>query len=185
MCAKPRPLIVLSLLFSLVCYTPTGALAQLTTDSGTDPWGTVKATPPGTELEVKLDDGKKLRGRLLEISDTALRLSRKDEITTLDRASVLKVYQLSPRSGEFKRLATSTGAVVGAGVGLSAGLSSLFRRPSFRGPSPRFLLLPIAGAAIGGAGGYVIASRMRSRMLIYDGGQRQRIAISRPEPNKP
>ena len=183
--AKPRPLITLSLLFSVVCYTPTVAVAQTTTDSGTDPWGAVKATPPGTELEVKLDSGKRLRGLLLDVSDTTLRLSRKDEITRLDRANVLKVYQLSPRSAEFKRLATSTGAALGGGVGVAVGLSSILRRPGFRGPSPRFVLLPIAGAAIGGVGGYVIASRMKSRMLIYDAGERQRVTASRPEPNKP
>jgi hypothetical protein len=164
---------VLSLLFGLLCYTPAAALAQAAApNSVTDPWGTVKATPPGTELEVKLGGGKRLRGKLLDASDTILRLSRKEEIVELNRANVLKVYQLSPRSGNFTRFATSTGAALGAGVSVAAGLSSLFRGPGFRGPSPGFILLPLAGAALGGAGGYAIASRMKSRMLIYDSAQR-------------
>ncbi len=189
-------LMVLSLLFGLLCHTPAAAIAQAAApNSVTDPWETVKATPPGTELEVRLDDGKKLKGKLLEASDTALRLSRKDEITELDRATVLKVYRLFPRSGNFTRFATSTGAALGAGVGVAAGLSSVFRGPTFsgpgsrgptlRGPSPRFILLPLAGAAFGGAGGYAIASRMRSRMLIYDAGRRTRVAPASPSPDKP
>jgi hypothetical protein len=146
---RPRLLIILSLLFSLFYCTPTVVLAQTaSSNSITDPWGTVKALPPGTELEVKLDDGKKLKGRLLEVSDTTLRLSRKDEITSLDRANLLKVYQLLPRSGEFVRFATSTGAALGAGVG-------------------------------------VIASRMKSRMLVYDSGQRPRVSPNSPSPNNP
>jgi hypothetical protein len=183
---RPRSLIVLILLLSLFRYTPTVVLAQAAgSNSVTDPWGTVKATSPGTELEVKLNDGKKLKGRLLEVSDTTLRLSRKDEIIGLDRVNILKVYQLSPRSDGFMRFATSTGATLGAGVGVAAGLSSLFRGPGFHGPSPRFILLPIAGAALGGIGGRVIAGRLKSRMLIYDSGQRPRVAANSPGSDKP
>jgi hypothetical protein len=186
---------VLSLLFGLLCHTPAALAQAAAPNSVTDPWETVKAVPPGTELEVKLDNGKKLKGKLLEASDTTLRLSRKDEIAELDRANVLKVYQLLPRSGNFTRLATSTGAALGAGVGLAAGLSSLLRAPTvsgpgsrgstLRGPSPRFILLPLAGAALGGAGGYAVASRMKSRMLIYDAGRRTRVKPVRASPDKP
>ena len=133
-------------------------------------------------MEVKLDGGKKLGGKLLEASDTTLRLSRKEEIIELNRANVLKVYQLSPRSGNFTRFATSTGAALGAGVGVAAGLSSLRRGPSFHGPSLGFIL-PLAGAALGGAGGYAVASRLKSRMLIYDAGRRPRVTPDSPAPN--
>ena len=187
---RTSSLMVLSLLFGLLCHTPAALAQAAAPNSVTGPWETVKAVPPGTELEVKLDNGTKLKGKLLEASDTTLRLSRKDEIAELDRANVLKVYQLLPRSGNFTRLATSTGAALGAGVGVAAGLSSLLRghgsrSPSLRGPSPRFIIFPLAGAALGGAGGYAIASRMKSRMLIYDARQRPRVALVSPSPNKP
>src|ERR671933_94145 len=107
---RPRSLIALGLLFSLLCYTQTVALSQMpASNSVADPWESVKALPAGMELEVKLYDGKKLKGRLLDVSDTGLRLSRKDEITVLERANISKVYELLPKSGDFNRFMTSTG----------------------------------------------------------------------------
>ncbi|MDQ3818987.1 MAG: hypothetical protein M3362_15105 [Acidobacteriota bacterium] len=181
-----RSLMALGLLLSLLFYTQTVALAQTpASNSAADPWETVKALPTGTELEVKLYGGGKLKGRLLDVYDAGLRLSRKDEITVLGRADISKVYELRPKSGEFNRLMTSTGAALGGGAGVAAGLSLLLRSPGFRGPSPAFVFFPVAGAALGGIGGHMIASRMKSHMLIYDGGQRHGVAPNGPSHSKP
>ena len=182
---RPRLASVLGLLFGLLCYTPPPALSQTPAPgSAPDPWATVKAVPTGTELEVKLVDGKKLKGRLLDVSDAGLRLTRKDRLADVSRADVLKVYQVSPVPGTFGRVVAGAGAAVGAGAGIAAGLSVL-HKPSFRGPSARFILLPVAGAAAGGIGGHLIARRMRSRMLIYDAGQRAPAKPQSPSPKKP
>jgi hypothetical protein len=175
---------VLSLILLIFLTQPIIALAQAKTDSITGAWEVVKATPFGVELEVTVNDGRKLKGKLLSVSDLCLKLSRKNEITELGRDEVLKVYQLSPKSDEFKKLLKGTGAGIGAGIGLVIGISTA-RGSGYRGPSSSILLIPVFSSALGAIGGYLIGDRMRSRLLLYDAGQRQQVAPNRPEPKKP
>src|SRR5215216_775240 len=175
---------VLSLTLLIFLTQPLIALAQSKTDSVTEAWEVVKATPFGVELEVKVNGGRKLKGRLIGVSDLTLKLSRKNEITELGRDDVLKVYQLSPKSDEFKKLLKGTGAGVGAGVGLVIGISTA-RGSGSRGPSSGILLIPVVSSALGAIGGYLIGDRMRSRLLLYDAGRRQQVAPNLPEPKKP
>ena len=156
--ARLHPLLSLGLLFSLACYAPTIALAQAKMNADSDPWDIVQATPSGMELEVRLDNGRRLTGKLLSVSDTTLRLSRRDEIAELHRDHVLKIYRLSPKSDEFRRMTRNIGALTGTAVGLEV----------VKDKGAGFFAIPALGGALGAFGGYTAAKRMKSRMLIYD-----------------
>jgi len=159
-------ILALSLMTTILLGQPSVTLTQQAQAPDTDAWDVVQAIPVEAELEVVMKGGKKVRGRLLNVSDTALKLSRKDAITDLDKGDILKVYRLSPKSGEFRRLTRGIGATVGGGVGLAIGLSTS-QRSTGRGAPAAILLIPV-GTALGAVGGYLLGSRMKSRILVYE-----------------
>ena len=161
-----RKTLALFWLIAILLAQPPAALTQGTNVPATDAWEVVKATSVEVELEVMMKDSQKVRGRLLSVSDTTLKLSRKDEIIDLEKANILRVYRLIPKSDEFRRLTSGIGATVGGGVGLAIGLSTS-RRSYGRGSSAAIALIPV-GTALGAVGGYIIGSRLKSRMLIYE-----------------
>ena len=85
------------------------------------PWQEVATTlPPGTFVEVRLADGTHVKGTLLEVSLTAVRLQVKTRRTTRLRAvpadEVRSIQMRTPgRSAGMKALkvAAWTGAVIG------------------------------------------------------------------------
>ena len=172
--ARLRSLLTLGLLYSLVCYAPTISLAQAKMNPDFDPWDIVQATPSGSELEVQLDNGTRLTGRLLGASATTLRLSRRDEIAELQRDHVVKIYKLSPKSDEFRRMTRNVGALTGTAVGLEV----------VKDKGAGFFVVPALGGALGAFGGYAIGNRMKSRMLIYDSQPRQLAEAGSSGPNK-
>jgi hypothetical protein len=175
--------LVLSLILFSLSTQPFVALAQTTTDTVIDAWEVVKEVPFGGELEIRLKDRASLKGRLHSVTDTTLKLSRKNEITVLDRANVLKVYRLYPKSEEFKKISSGVGATIGGGIGLAIGLSNT-RSSGYNRPSSSIFLIPLVGTALGAISGYLIGDRMKSRMLIYDDGHRQQVTSRDPKANK-
>ena len=159
-------LLVLFWLAAILLAQPPVALTQEAAAPATDGWEVVKATPVEVELEVIMRNSRKVRGRMLSVSDATLRLSLKDEIIDLEKADIFRVYRLTPKSGEFRRLTSGIGASVGGGVGLAIGLSAN-RRSYGRGSSAAIVLIPV-GTALGAVGGYMLGSRLKSRMLIYE-----------------
>ena len=94
--------------------TPTDSLAQATAPVATGMWAGVERVPPGEKLVVKLKDGKKLKGRLVSVSDTGITLSRKNETMDLDRDRVQQIFRLMHKSARKAML-------IGVGVGLAIG----------------------------------------------------------------
>ena len=61
-------------------------------------WAEVRATPTGNKLSLRLKDGKKMEGRLVNISDTALTIDRGRQTSDVTRDSIEKVYRVEPKS---------------------------------------------------------------------------------------
>ena len=107
-------------LASLCCLTScltAVAFAQSTVNAGSDPWDVVQAAPARTELEIQLDDGTKLKGRLLSATAGMVRLSSRNEIAEVQRDRVVKIYELSPKPDELRRLIRNTGTISGVAAG--------------------------------------------------------------------
>src|SRR5688572_21664026 len=56
-------------------------------------WDAIKALPSSDELTVKLKDGSSKKGRLTEVTDTALILSRGKNVTEIRRDVIFKIYR--------------------------------------------------------------------------------------------
>ena len=151
------------------------AFAQTTVNASSDLWDAVQATPSRTELEIQLDDGTQLRGRLLTVTTGMLRLSRTDEIAEIQRDRVVKIYELSPKPDELRRLMRNAGTITGAAAGLEIA----------KNKRAGFLLIPAAGGTFGAFGGYALGNRMRTRILIYDANPRQVAERPPSKANKP
>jgi len=149
--------------------------AQTTVNASSNLWDAVQATPSRTELEIQLDDGTQLKGRLLTATAVMLRLSRTDEIAEVQRDRVVKIYQLSPKPDELRRLLRNAGAITGVAGGLEIA----------KDKRAGFFLIPAVGGTFGAFGGYAVGNRMRTRILIYDANPRQVTTSPSSKPNKP
>src|SRR4051812_24786198 len=105
MSAQVHCALTLASLCCLISCMSAVACAQTTVNASSDLWDAVQATPSRTELEIQLDDGTQMKGRLLTVTAGMLRLSRTDEIAEVQRDRVVKIYELSPKSDELRRLA--------------------------------------------------------------------------------
>ena len=149
--------------------------AQTTVNASSELWDVVQATPSRTELEIQLDDGTQLKGRLLTTTAGMLRLSRTDEIAEVQRNRVVKIYQLSPKPDELRRLLRNAGTITGVAAGLEIA----------KNKRAGFFLIPAAGGTFGAFGGYAFGNRMRARILIYDANPRQVAESPSSKLNKP
>ena len=151
------------------------AFAQTTVNMTSDLWDAVQATPSRTELEIQLDDGTQLKGRLLTATPGMLRLSRPDEIAEVQRDRVVKIYELSPKPDELRRLVRNAGTITGVAAGFEIA----------KNKRAGFFLIPAVGGTAGAFGGYAFGNRMRTRILIYDAAPRQVAESPSSAPDKP
>ena len=164
-------------LASLCCFISCMSVvvfAQSTANTSSDPWDAVQAIASRTELEIQLDDGTQLKGRLLTATAEMLRLSRTKEIAEVQRGRVVKIYELSAKPEELRRLIRNTGAITGVAGGFEVA----------KNKGAGLFLIPAAGGTFGALGGYALANRMRTRILIYDANPRH-VAAPTSKPDKP
>jgi hypothetical protein len=145
------------------------ALAQTAQLSSDEAWALVKETSLGEKLEVKLKDGRKVKGEKVLVSDSELSLSIKDQqAAQFKRDEIRQVWRSLRPDRDKRRLYQG----IGTGLGLLGGLAIVIgasreTRPCSDcrgraiGMSAAVVGLTIAGALIGRklAGG--------KRMLIY------------------
>ena len=95
-------------------------LAQSTQLSSNQAWDLVKETALGEKLEVKLKDGRKVKGEKVLISDSELTLTlKKQQAVQFKRDDIRQVWRSMPPDTEKRSLYGS----VGFGVGLVGGIA--------------------------------------------------------------
>jgi hypothetical protein len=158
--------LALSLLLIASLVKPSLLPAQVP-ESTVGTWAGVKTVPVGDELEVKLKEGRTVKGRLTSSSDTTLTVTRKGKSVQIDRADVFRVYRVIPKSSAK---ATLIGAGVGAAVGLAA-IGAAAAADDTGGSEGELAAaavgIGIVGAGIGALVGLAFGKRTR-RVLIYE-----------------
>lgn len=130
-------------------------------------WSDVMAVAHGRELSVQLFDGTNAKGKLTNVSETKLTLTRKRKNTEIDRADVLRVYRIGGRQMRKR-------ALIGLGVGAGAG--ALIGGVAYKGETESgeaHLPAMVFGLVGGGLGALVglIAGSSKKRTLIYEARQ--------------
>ncbi|MDT5059695.1 MAG: hypothetical protein QOH63_154 [Acidobacteriota bacterium] len=135
----------------------------------THDWSALSAVTRGSKLEVKLKDGKTVKGKLSGVSDTALSLSVKNKPVDLKREDVASVYEVSAKSATK---ATLIGMGVGAAAGAVIGTAGSSRDTGFDKIDRAITAgLTIIGAGAGALTGYLIGRGGHKRVLIYEARQ--------------
>ncbi len=152
--------IISFLLTLLLLALPPATLAQTPAND----WQRVKAVAAGEELAVTLKDGKTVKGRLSNVTDTTLTLTRgKRDATDIAQAQIREVARLQPKSAKKAAL---IGAAIGAGIGagIGGGIVSGGGESGENWPIP---LLGLVGAGLGAVAGVLVGSG-KKRVLIYE-----------------
>jgi hypothetical protein len=159
-----KELVLSSLLVLSLLANPMTLSGQTPAQGVAGKWETVKLVPVGSELVVKLKDGKTVKARHAGTTDTTVTVSRNRSLMDIQRSAI---HQVSIRVKTDKDKAQAIGAGVGAATLSLTSLGGLTEVES-GGEAVLFL---ISVALIGAAIGYVIGSlvgRARKTVLIYE-----------------
>jgi hypothetical protein len=164
---KRGAIVAVLVLMALIARTakPQIMFAQAPDNPIRGSWEMLKAIPPGDEVALRLRNGRTLKGKLINVSDTVMSLSHRNITTDVTRADTLRVYRVIPKSA---KRATMMGLGIGAGVGGLAGGLAAANGPGEPGEYGwGVLIVGVIGAGVGALTGYLFGSR-KQRELIYE-----------------
>ena len=155
---------VVALALIAMIARPQIMFAQVTPNPIRGSWEGIKAVPPGDEVVVRLRNGQTLKGRLINISDTALTIEQAQRETDVTRGDTLRVHRVVSKSA---KRATLIGIGIGAGVGIAAAVAAAKSGPGEAEAGIAALFIGTIGAGAGALIGYIVGSR-KQRALIYE-----------------
>jgi hypothetical protein len=128
-------------------------------------WSIVELLTNGDKLEIDLKSGKRIKGKLANVSKAGLSILDGGSLTDLSQDEVLRIYQVVGRTrGESTLRGTAIGGAIGGGLGLILYLPA--RRDISGWIAPSFGAI---GAGIGAGVGAIFSSGEK-RVLIYQAG---------------
>lgn len=151
----------------LLILTAPGVMAQQTITPNQS-WDALRQLQAREKLEVERKTGeKKVSGKFVSFSDTALIIERKRKNLSFSRDEVKNIYHVGPPSGKKRAIFTTIGGAVGFFLGFFAGLGIADSVTDDLGEAYAVLGGIVVGGALGGAlAGYAMA-RSGQRTLIY------------------
>lgn len=159
---KFRTIIALALVM-LILQTQTSIAVAQNQTSATNPqreWASLSVIPPGDRVIVERVDRRRIRGRLRGVSDTALGLSRGNDVMDINRQDIRRVYRVL--DGSVGRSAVRGAAIGGLGAAVVGSISAEGDYKALAGFG-----FGVIGAGIGALVGGLRGSRAR-RVLIYE-----------------
>ena len=154
---KTLPLLLaVALVFSQTSWV----LAQTTSANS---WTAVQQIGTNQKLVVKRKDGKEFRGRMIEASETTLRIDRDGKPFEIARADVrrVEVSEGKAQKGKWALIGAGAGAATGAGIG------SIQYSPD-RDDSGIYIGMGLLlGVGIGAASGALFGQTRRKRTTVY------------------
>ena len=153
-----------SLHLLLVVFLVTGQSSWAIAQSGSsNNWSAVQQIGTDEKIVVKKRDGKELKGRMIEASETTLRIDRDGKPIEVARADVRQVHVISGKAEKGKW------ALIGAGIGGAAGTG--IGATKYRSDRDDYGIYIYMGALIGvgagAVGGLLFGQSKRDRKLVY------------------
>jgi hypothetical protein len=154
---KTFPLLLVVFLFA---GQSSWAMAQ---SSSSNNWSAVQQIGTDEKIVVKKKDGKEVKGRMIEASDTTLRIDRDGKPLEISRGDVRHVHVISGKAEKGKW------ALIGAGIGGAAGTG--IGASKYRSDRDDYAVYIYMGALIGvgagAVGGLIFGQSKRDRKLVY------------------
>src|SRR5215212_10620257 len=155
---KTLPLILVLLLLS--SHAP---LAFSQQDPSLSEWASVQHIKTDERVFVRQRNGKEVKGRMIEASDTALTIDRDGKPLSIARGDVRQVYVISGTAQKGKW------ALIGAGIGAGVGTAIGYAKYSPDSDDSEIFIKVglLIGAGSGALGGMLFGQSTRKRELVY------------------
>lgn len=155
---KTFPLLLVVILLS---GQTSWAVAQQ--DGPSNNWSAVQRIGTDEKLVVNKKDGKELKGRMIDASESTLRIDRDGKPFEIPRADVRQVHVISGKAAKGKW------ALIGAGIGAAAGTGiGATKYRSDRDDYEIYIYMgTLIGVGAGAVGGLLFGQSRRERKLIY------------------
>ena len=155
---KTLPLLLVLLLLS--SHAPLAFSQQAPSISE---WASVQKIRTNERLFVRQKNGKEIKGRMIEATDTTLTIDRDGKPFSIARGDVRQIYVVSGTAQKGKW------ALIGAGIGAGAGAGIGYAKYSPDSDDSE-IYVPIGlliGAGSGAIGGMLFGQNTRKRELVY------------------
>ena len=156
-----RKTIPLLLVVFLLSGQMSWAVAQQTPTGSA--WSAVQRIGTDEKLVVKRTDGKEVKGRMIEATETTLRIDRDGKPFDIPRSDVRQVHVITGKAEKAKW------ALIGAGIGGATGTGiGATKYRSDRDDYGIYIYMgTLIGVGAGAVGGLLFGQSRRSRELIY------------------
>ncbi len=152
----------LIVILSMVAFGQPIVLAQEASPPWFGTWEAVKAIPPGDKVEIKLKNGRTVKGEVASVSDTAIIVGSGSKSVTTARDDVQQLFRIIKTSS---RKPVLVGALVGAGAGVVIGASLDDGRSKLS--APEVAVVGLVGAGLGFLVGRLFRNK-KKLILIYE-----------------
>jgi len=126
-------------------------------------WASVQQIKTNERVFVRQKNGKEIKGRMIEASDTTLTIDRDGKPFSVARGDVRQIYVVSGTAQKGKW------ALIGAGIGAGVGTGIGYAKYSPDSDDSE-IYIPIGlliGAGSGAIGGMLFGQNTRRRELVY------------------
>jgi hypothetical protein len=156
-----RKTLPLLLIAALVLTQTSWAAAQQTTSANN--WTAVQRIGTDEKVVVKRKDGKEFKGRMIEASETTLRIDRDGKPFEIARTDVRRVEVSEGKAQKGKW------ALIGAGIGAAAGtgIGAVKYSPDSDDSEIYIGMGLLLGVGIGAVSGMLFGQTKRSRTTVY------------------
>ena len=155
-----KPISLLLVLLFLSVYTPLAFAQQASSNS----WTVVQQIKTNEKLVVKRNDGKEIKGEMIEASETALTIDRDGKPFSIPRNEVRQVSVIEGKAAKGKW------ALIGAGIGAAAGtgMGAIKYDPNKDDYVIYIYMGTLIGTGVGAVSGLLFGQTRRSRTMVYD-----------------
>lgn len=145
----------------LVSGQSSWAVAQQTGPSNN--WSAVQQIGTDERLVVRRTDGKEFKGRMIEASETTLRIDRDGRPFDIARSEVRRVHVIEGKAEKGKW------ALIGAGIGAGAGagIGAIKYSPNVDDSELYIGMGMLLGIGAGAVSGMLFGRGNRKRVLVY------------------
>ena len=157
---KRRTLPALLVLLLLTSHAPLAFSQQAASNN----WMVVQQIKTNEKILVKQNNGKEVKGRMIEATETTLTIDRDGKPFSIPRADVRQVHVIEGKAQKGKW--ALIGAGIGAGVGTAIGAAKYDS-----GKDDSEIWIPVGlmfGAGGGALGGLLFGQSTRKRVMVYD-----------------
>jgi small nuclear ribonucleoprotein (snRNP)-like protein len=157
----PRLFVVIGLVATLLLSTVTVAAQGQLND-----WSKVAALAARSNLQVKLKNGKTIKGTLSSVTDSTLSVTVKNAPVEIKREEVQTVHEVVKKGGGGK--GALIGSAIGAGAGAGLGVAGDLNDNGLEVHNGVTAGMAVVGAGVGALAGYFIGRSGSKRVLIYE-----------------